>query len=81
MDIFGSGGGLTMAKQANVPFIGTIPMDPLVRIGGDAGSPIVISNPNSAPAVALRLIAEKIAASLSVAALQTNSGVSINVID
>jgi len=81
MDIFGSGGGLQMAKQANVPFIGSIPMDPAVRIGGDAGNPIVITAPDSAPAVALRLIAEKIAASLSVAALQTNSGVSISMVD
>jgi ATP-binding protein involved in chromosome partitioning len=81
MDIFGSGGGLSMAKKANVPFIGTIPMDPTVRIGGDTGKPIVISHPNSAPAMALRSAAEKIAASLSVAALQTNSGVSINMID
>jgi ATP-binding protein involved in chromosome partitioning len=81
MDIFGSGGGLSMAKKADVPFIGTIPMDPSVRIGGDAGQPIVISQPNSAPAIALRLIAEKIAASLSVAALQTNTGVSISVVD
>lgn len=81
MDIFGAGGGLAMAKQANVPFFGTIPMDPAVRIGGDNGKPIVITQPDSAPAVALRLIAEKIAASLSVAAMRTNSSVSINVID
>jgi ATP-binding protein involved in chromosome partitioning len=81
MDVFGTGGGLAMAKQANVPFIGTIPMDPEVRIGGDAGQPIIISSPNSAPAIALRRIAEKIAASLSVAALQANSGVSISMED
>jgi ATP-binding protein involved in chromosome partitioning len=80
MDIFGKGGGEKLAKQAGVPFIGSIPIDPSVRIGGDQGSPIVVSMPEAASARALRSVAENIAARLSVAAYQQGGGVSINVI-
>jgi len=41
-------------------------MAPEVRISGDDGIPIVISHPDSAPAVALRQLAEKLAARLSI---------------
>jgi ATP-binding protein involved in chromosome partitioning len=80
MDIFGSGGGESMAETAGVPFLGAIPMDPDVRQGGDQGSPVVISRPDSAAAKALRSLAESIAASLSVAALQGEANISINVV-
>jgi ATP-binding protein involved in chromosome partitioning len=82
MDIFGSGGGKRLAQEAGVPFLGSIPMDPNVRIGGDAGAPIVISQPEAAVSRALRSISEKIAAQLSVFAYQqANEGVSINITD
>ena len=74
MDIFGTGGGQKMAEAANVPYLGQIPMDPSVRIGGDQGTPVVVSNPDSAPARALRALAEQLAAGLSVAAIQGNAG-------
>lgn len=80
MDVFGNGGGETLAKEADVPFLGIIPMDPEVRKGGDAGSPIVISLPESASAKALSSIAEKVAASLSVAAMTKNNGVTIKMV-
>lgn len=82
MDIFGSGGGQRLAAGTGVPFIGQIPMDPTVRVGGDTGTPVVISMPESAPARALRAVAEGIAARLSVEAFKTqSSGLTINVID
>ena len=62
MDIFGSGGGERLAKEAGVPFIAAIPMDPSVRTGGDEGKPVVVSNPESAVAHALRSMTEDIAA-------------------
>jgi ATP-binding protein involved in chromosome partitioning len=40
-DIFGSGGGAKMAKDFNSHFLGGIPIDPRIRIGGDKGIPIV----------------------------------------
>jgi ATP-binding protein involved in chromosome partitioning len=80
MDVFGAGGGQKLADAANTPFLGQIPMDPSVRVGGDAGKPVIISNPDSAPARALRALAENLAAQLSVSALKGASGVTINMI-
>jgi ATP-binding protein involved in chromosome partitioning len=80
MDVFGSGGGEEMAQKTDVPFIGAIPMDPAVRVGGDGGRPIVISAPDSPAAKALVNVAQDIAAKLSVAAFQGNSEIPINII-
>jgi ATP-binding protein involved in chromosome partitioning len=62
MDIFGQGGGRQLAEAAEVPFIGEIPMDPQVRVGGDAGTPVVVSHPQSPTAQALVSVATDIAA-------------------
>jgi ATP-binding protein involved in chromosome partitioning len=80
VDVFGNGGGESLAKEAGVPFLGTIPMDPDVRKGGDGGSPVVVSLPNSSSAKALSAIAEKVAASLSVAAAQNDNSVTITMV-
>jgi ATP-binding protein involved in chromosome partitioning len=81
MDIFGSGGGEKLAEAAGVPFLGTIPMDPKVRIGGDKGIPVVVSLPDSPSAKAMRNLAEVVAAQLSVAALQGGTELTINVVE
>ncbi len=65
-DIFGSGGGRTVAEDMDVPFLGTIPIDPAVRIGGDEGIPIVISAPDSPAAKAIDTIAADLAGKISV---------------
>jgi ATP-binding protein involved in chromosome partitioning len=80
MDIFGKGGGERMAMETGVPFIGAIPMDSSVRVGGDSGKPIVISHPESAAARAFVAIAQDIAAKLSVAAVEGSSAIPINII-
>jgi ATP-binding protein involved in chromosome partitioning len=80
MDVFGQGGGESMAKQYNVPFLGAIPLNPNVRIGGDTGKPIVITDPGSDAAKALQSLAETIAARVSVAALSENNTPTIDVI-
>lgn len=69
MDIFGSGGGEKLAKMTGVPFIGSIPIDPQVRIGGDSGLPVTLSHPDSVVSQALMEITEKIAAQISMAAI------------
>ncbi len=66
LDVFGQGGGRHLAEAAGVPFIGEIPIDPQVRVGGDNGVPIVVSNPDSAAAKALVAIAHDLAAKVSV---------------
>jgi ATP-binding protein involved in chromosome partitioning len=57
IDIFGRGGGRKMAEQFGVPFLGEIPIDPQIRIGGDGGVPIVESHPESIAAKAFTKIA------------------------
>lgn len=70
VDIFGSGGGEKLAKETGVPYLGGLPLDPAVRVGGDEGIPIVVSQPNSAVAVALRKIAADIALKTSLLAFE-----------
>jgi ATP-binding protein involved in chromosome partitioning len=80
MDIFGTGGGQRLAEEAGVPFIGAIPMDPAVRTGGDSGTPVTATQPETAVARALRQIAMDLAAQVSVAAVQQNSFIPINLV-
>ena len=48
--IFKRGGGRQMAERLGVPFLGEVPIDPDVVIGGDSGRPIVALAPDSAAA-------------------------------
>ncbi|MDB9539759.1 Mrp/NBP35 family ATP-binding protein [Anabaenopsis tanganyikae CS-531] len=68
-DIFGSGGGSKTASELGVPLLGCIPLEISTRVGGDSGVPIVIADPDSASAQALKAIALNIAGKISVAAL------------
>jgi len=81
MDLFGSGGGEALAKSTETAFLGMIPIDQNVRIGGDSGKPIVDAYPESAVATALTEIAQKIAAKVSVAALSTKNEMPINIVE
>ncbi len=81
MDIFGSGGGEALAKATETTFLGGIPLDQNVRIGGDTGKPIVTEYPNSVAAKAIQEIAQKIAAKASVAAITANNVLPINIVE
>ena len=59
-EIFGSGGGEALAAQLDVPLLGQVPLDPLLREQGDAGVPIVASHPDSESAQVIVRIAEAI---------------------
>jgi ATP-binding protein involved in chromosome partitioning len=50
-DIFGSGGGSALARRYDVPFLGAIPLDPRIRLGGGDGQPLPRTAP-SAPSSA-----------------------------
>jgi ATP-binding protein involved in chromosome partitioning len=80
MDVFGQGGGEAMAKHYDVPFLGGIPMNPNVRIGGDNGKPIIVTDPESDAAKALISLAEAVAARISVSALAGNNTPTIDII-
>jgi ATP-binding protein involved in chromosome partitioning len=66
ISFFGEGGGQRMAERLKVPYLGSVPLDPNVREGGDAGKPIVVGKPDSIAAQALNQIAQKVAAGISV---------------
>ena len=55
--IFGEGGGQKLAQEFDVPVLGSIPIDPETRIGGDSGEPIVVARPSSPQADAFRRVA------------------------
>ena len=67
MEVFGAGGGQTVADSltttmgASVPLLGQIPLDTRVREAGDAGTPIVLAEPEAPAARALDAVAEKLA--------------------
>ncbi|MFU8853003.1 Mrp/NBP35 family ATP-binding protein [Micromonospora sp. SL1-18] len=67
MEVFGAGGGEAVAESltrtigAQVPVLGQIPLDTLVREGGDAGTPIVLAQPDTPAARALSQVADRLA--------------------
>jgi ATP-binding protein involved in chromosome partitioning len=66
-DIFGKGGGEALAQSLGVPFLGRIPIYEPIRVGGDHGVPIVVSEPESAAGRAFLAAAERTAAQVSIA--------------
>jgi ATP-binding protein involved in chromosome partitioning len=78
-DFFGSGGGEDLARMAKVPFLGAIPMDQSVRIGGDTGEPVVVSRPDSDAAKAFEAISEQVAARISIEALNQKKAPEISI--
>ncbi len=66
MEVFGSGGGQTVADSlsraigAPVPLLGQVPLETRLRECGDSGTPIVLSDPESPAAQALRAVADKL---------------------
>jgi len=67
MEVFGAGGGQAVAESltrltgAAVPLLGQVPLDVRVREAGDAGTPVVLADPDSAAAAALRVVADRLA--------------------
>jgi ATP-binding protein involved in chromosome partitioning len=67
MEVFGSGGGTAVATSlsrmlgAPVPLLGQVPLEIRVRECGDSGTPIVLAEPHTPAATALRAIAERLA--------------------
>ena len=59
-DLFGRGGGEQLAADIAAPFLGALPLDPAVMVGGDLGLPAVAKEPDSATARAYDRIAAAI---------------------
>jgi ATP-binding protein involved in chromosome partitioning len=69
LDLFGSGGGAQVASVLSrsgdgevVPVLGSVPLSPLLRSDGDAGTPIVLADPTDPAALAIEAIAAGLAA-------------------
>ena len=66
VDVFGEGGGATVAEAltratgAQVPLLGQVPIDVRLRVGGDEGMPLVLSHPDEPAAVVLQGIADRL---------------------
>ena len=69
-DIFAHGGAKKMAEHYRVPFLGEIPLDVAIRVGGDSGVPITVSQPNSPHAKAFIHVAQSVAAQVSLATIR-----------
>lgn len=66
MDVFGSGGGQVVAESLtrtvgnDVPLLGQIPLDPRLRECGDAGTPLVLAEPDAPASQVLRQVADRL---------------------
>lgn len=72
-DIFSSAGGERAAQTFDVPFLGRIPLDPAIREGGDAGTPLVVVAPDSPQTQAFRAVAEALKKRVSDVTSHTSS--------
>ncbi|MES2209090.1 MAG: Mrp/NBP35 family ATP-binding protein [Chloroflexota bacterium] len=68
IDLFGRGGGERFAREHDIEFLGSIPLDVTVRQGGDVGVPAVAQREPGLAAVALQNLARTVAARMSVRA-------------
>src|SRR5438067_10308916 len=59
-DVFGTGGGEELAVDLGIPFLGSVPLDPVLREQGDLGAPVVAAEPGAGSAIAILAIAEAI---------------------
>ncbi len=58
IDVFGCGGGKQAALEIGVPFIGELPLDPMVRVGGDTGKPVALRDGSDPHAAAFHALAQ-----------------------
>jgi len=58
VEIFGHGGGHIEAERQKVPFLGEVPIFTEIRLGGDSGHPVTVSDPSGTPAQCFMRIAE-----------------------
>jgi len=60
--IFGEGGGELLAEELDVPLLGKVPLSEDLRAHADAGTPLVLAEPNDPAAIAIRQTARGIVA-------------------
>ena len=68
VNLFGSGGAERLAARHRFPVLGHVPLNPQVRVGGDAGDPITATDPNSTLARVFTDIAGRLAQRIAIKA-------------
>ena len=61
IDVFGEGGGKRTAEAMEIPFLGELPLEPQIRIGGDSGRPVALLGESDERAKAFFEIARNVA--------------------
>ena len=79
-EFFGSGGGEQFAVERGLPFLGRIPLAANVREGGDFGRPVAIYDPDTASGKAFRELSQAVAARISLAMLEGNDVIPIDIV-
>jgi ATP-binding protein involved in chromosome partitioning len=60
IDIFGSGGGEALSRETGIPLLGSIPIEPELRLAGDEGTPILLRSPDNPASIVFTRIAEQV---------------------
>jgi ATP-binding protein involved in chromosome partitioning len=60
-ELFGSGGGERLAEELQIPLLGRVPLDPVLRECGERGEPVTVGAPESEAASAIASIAQAVA--------------------
>jgi len=71
VNVFGAGGAELLASKHGFPVLGRIPLDPSVRVGGDAGDPVLLTHPDSQLAASFTDVAGKLAQRVAIKAHQS----------
>jgi len=61
LDIFPAGGGKLLAEEAGVPFLGSLPVDPVAAHCGEEGRPFILAHPDCPASKGLVKIVENLA--------------------
>ena len=78
IDVFGQGGGRRTATDMQVPFLGELPLDPEVRVGGDTGRPIALRGEEDPAAAAFFAMARRVYESTQVASQKKGPSITIS---
>lgn len=71
-DIFGHGGGELISNEYSTEYLGGIPIDPRIRVGGDTGNPLVFEHPEAEHSKIIINIAQKLAQIISINNFKNN---------
>ncbi len=80
-EIFSYGGGKKTAEELETAFLGEIPIHTNIRIGGDKGLPIVVSEAGTGLAVSIQNVARAMAAQLSIHVMNAGTSPKIELIN